>query len=478
MEPGKVKGLKGLKLTTVVAAVGLLAVAGGLTAAAIGYVLRVQGERQYLQLLATGEQALSHGNLYGAIEAFSGALVLRPNSMVAFYRRGEAYRAQNQELEAVANFRQANRLAPDAIEPLIALGDLYDTKGDFGQAALWYGQAADRLKDEDPSLLYRLALARYRAGAPALAIEPLKRAIARNDLFAPAHYLLGLVHRDARNLDAARVSIEQAVRIDPAFTAAREELADLYRAEGRAVDEIQQLQALAARDAQVARKTAIALAEARYGQYDGAIGTLTDALAAAPSDPRVQIALARVYLGRAEHTRDRDSLNRAIGMLERALGGSARRSEGLALYGRAIYLSGDLPGAERLLREAVATSPVDLEAFRSLAEVAERLSHDVIARDALVNLDTLEGDTAPANVRASRARRIGDLSLRAGDARTAASYLGQAVDAGVRDSSTLGQLARARWLSGDADGARATLAQALELAPRDVELQRIARMIR
>src|SRR5262245_30352404 len=157
------------KLPTVLMAVGVLVVAGGLTAAAVGYVLRIQGERQYRQLLATGELALSNGNTYGAIEAFSGALVVRPTSMVAFYRRGEAYRAQNQELEAVFNFRQANRLAPDAPEPLVALGDLYDTKGDFGQAALWYGQAADRLKDEDPTLLYRLALARYRAGSPAMA---------------------------------------------------------------------------------------------------------------------------------------------------------------------------------------------------------------------------------------------------------------------------------------------------------------------
>ena len=466
------KGRKGL------AVFALLAVVGGLAAGAVVYILRIQGERQYRQLLATGEQALSDGNLYGAIEAFSGALVLRPTSMVAFYRRGEAYRAQNQELEAVANFRQANRLAPNAPQPLVALGDLYDAKSDFGQAAFWFGEAADRLKDEDPALLYRLALSRYKAGAPATAIDPLKRAIARNDMFAPAHYLLGLVHRDARNFEAARVSIEQAVKLDPGFTAAREELADLYRAESRTVEEIQQLQALAARDGSVARKMAIGLAEARNGQFDGAIGTLTGALAAAPNDPRVQIALARAYLGRAEHTRDRESLTRATTMLERALGGRARRSEGLALYGRAIYLSGDLTGAERLLREAVATTPVDLEAFRSLAEVAERLSHDIVARDALVNLEALEGDTASAGVRASRARRIGDLSLRAGDAKTAATYLEQAVEAGIRDSGTLGQLARARWLSGNGDGAREALNQALELAPRDPELLRIGRMIR
>jgi Flp pilus assembly protein TadD len=313
---------------------------------------------------------------------------------------------------------------------------------------------------------------------PATAVAPLQTAIDKRDTFAEAHYLLGLVYRDVRNFDAATASLEQALRIEPALTAAREELADLHRAQGRAVDEMQQLQTLATRDGHVTRRVAIALAEARYGQYDGALRTLSEAQTVAPADSRVQVALGRVYLDRAERARDRESVARALNILERALGGTARRSEGLALYGRALALSGDLAGAERLLRDAVATSPVDLEAFQYLADVAERLSHDVVARDALLHLDVLQGDTAEAAVRADRARRIGALSLKAGDPKTSATYLTRAVDAGHDDAGTLGQLARARWLSGDATGARDSLARALQIAPRDAELQRIARMIK
>ncbi len=62
--------------------------------------------------------------------------------------------------------REANRLAPDAPEPLVALGDLFAARGEPAQAAAWYAQAADRLRDQDPALLYRLALARYQAGRP------------------------------------------------------------------------------------------------------------------------------------------------------------------------------------------------------------------------------------------------------------------------------------------------------------------------
>ncbi len=461
------------------AAAAVVLAFGTLVAGTAAIVERLDSQRQYRRLLTTGEQALGDGDTFAAIEAFSGALALRPESMAAYYRRGEAYRAQNRGDEALTNLREANRLAPDAPEPLVALGDMFAARGEPAQAAAWYAQAAERLRDQDPALLYRLALARYQAGAPTAAQEPLTRLVARHDTFGEAHYLLGLVYRDTgQSPDAAIAALEQAVRVAPTLTPAREELADLYRATGRPVDEMRQLHALAESDNQIARRLAIALAQARVGQYDGALRTLSEVLVAAPSDSRIQIALARVWLARAERTPDRASVARALVALERALGGTARRSEGLALYGRALYLSGDFAGAERILREAVATSPVELDAFRFLADAAARLSHDLIARDALVDLDLLEGTTAAAARRSDRARRIGQLSLRGGDPAAAARHLTRAVDAGVSDAATLGQLAHARWLTADEVGARDALTRALTAAPRDPELLRLARLFR
>ena len=57
---------------------GLLVAGAGLAAAGVTLVQRLDDERQYRALLAQGEQALDAGNAYGAIEAFSGALALRP----------------------------------------------------------------------------------------------------------------------------------------------------------------------------------------------------------------------------------------------------------------------------------------------------------------------------------------------------------------------------------------------------------------
>ena len=443
-------------------------------------VQRLYTERQYTRLLSEGDRALGAGNAYAAVEAFSGALAFKPDSMLAYLRRGQAYRDQRRFDEATRDWRQASKLAPEAPQPLISLGDHFDAVGQYAEAAEWYGQAASRLKAEDPSLLYRLALARFKAGDSAAAIEPLKSAAERNDVSPERRYLLGLVQRDVGDLTGAIASLEAALAIAPDLSAAREELADAYRTAGRPVDEMAQLQALAARSAGVDRRVAIGVAEARRGQFDAALGTLSGALRTAPNDSGVLLAIGRVYLARAERNPEGDdeAVRRALEFIERALGGTAPRSEGHALFGRALFLSGNYTEAERVLRDAVETSPVNAEAFLYLADVAERTSHDLVARDALVNYDALKGDTSTSESRAARAARIGDLSLRAGDAAAAAEFLARAVAGGHTTPLTLGLLAHARWLTGDAASARDLIARALAANPRDAQLQRIARIVR
>jgi len=461
------------------AGLGSLVLAVAIGAGAIG-VQRLYTDREFRRLLASGEQALAASDSGTAIEQFSGALALRPSSMVAFLRRGEAYRMQKLFDEAARDWRQAAKLAPDAPQPFVALGDLYEAQGRFGQAAEWYGQADERLKGQDPALLYRLALVRFKTGAPGQALKPLTAAVAKNEASADARYLLGLVQRDLGYLDAAIASLQAAIAIDPLFVPAREELADAYRAADRPVDELKQLQQIAAIDQQSARKVAIGVAEAAHGQLDSALGTLSRVQETNPNDARLQLAIGRVHLVRAERSQSPTdpTITRALDVIGRALAGSAPRSEGLALYGRALFVSGRHVEAETALREAVSTSPVDPEAFAFLADAAEALGHYLLARDALMDLDVLQGDVATTETRARRAGRIGELSLRAGDAKAAVQALTRAMDSGQTEPATLGLLAHARWLTGDATGARELLARALAAAPHDPQIQRLTRIIR
>lgn len=450
----------------------------GLAAAAVAVMERVNEDRQYRQLLIEGERALGAGQTYAALEAFSGALALRPASMVAYYRRGEAYGTQGQIDNAVRDLRAAHTLAPDAPQPVESLGRLFDRRGEPAEAARWYGQAALLLKDADPALLYALALAHYRAGQPAAAREPLRRAIAGNDSLARAHYLLGLVYRDTQEPEKAAASLQQALKLAPALIPAREELADLLQALGRPSEALPLISSLAADDPQVRRYVALAAAEVRARRYEAALDALRHADALAPGDSLVALARGRIHLARAEREGSRAAIGEAAAAVEAALSGTASRSEGLALYGRTLYLSGDAAAAERLLQEAAATRPVHPDAYAYLADAAERLGHPALAFDALRRLDGLQGDTVSPDARGERARRLGRLALLADDPTTAVRFLDAAAESGHTDSGTLGLLARARWQATDRAGARRALTKALAQAPDDPDLLRLAHSMR
>jgi tetratricopeptide (TPR) repeat protein len=446
-------------------------------AAGVLVIQRIYRDREYRHLLEEGERSLQAGDTNAAVEAFTGALTLRPDSMVAFFHRGQAYRAERRDLEASRDLRRAARMAPNAAQPPEELAELYEAAGDAAQAAYWYGQAV-QIKPGDVVLLYKLALARYRAGSPAEAIEPLREAIAQNDSLGEAQYLLGLAYRDTQRQADAAAALERAVKVAPSLNAAREELADLYGASGHPVDQMEQLQKLAVLDERTDRAIAIGTAQLRQGQLAVAIGTLGDAARRSPADSSALLELGRAYVVRAERSGDRSAVWPAFGILDRALAAGAPRSEALALKGRAWFLSGDPVRAQKVLQEASTTSPVSPEAFAYLADACERLGHLVDARDALVTLDLLTGDTASPSSRGPRLVRMGGLALRAGDATAAARDLSDAIATGARDATTWALLAEARWTIKDVDGARAALDSGLAVSARDPDLVRLKRLIR
>jgi tetratricopeptide (TPR) repeat protein len=461
-----------------------MAIAAGLVAVALAgtalIVQRLDSAEQFRQLMAAGDEALASGGTYAAIESYSGAIALRTDSMLAHLRRGEAYRQQRRLEEAARDFREAARLQPGATDPLLALAQLSDGRGASADAAEWYARAA-AVDSRSPTILYRLALAHYRSGQAAQAIDPLKKALAIDADLAEAWYLLGVASRDTQDMAGARDALERAVQANPALTAAREELADLYATLGRPADEMRQLVALAAQDATPRRAAAIGLAQARQGQFDAALATIRTASASDPST--LALAEGRVLVLQAAQTtaaRLRQAIaGEAVTAIERALGGTARRSEGLALYGRALYLRGQLDDAERILREAVATSPFSPQAVADLADVYEALNRPADAATWLLRYDVLLGDAVSRSARQARTRRLGHLALLAGDVATARTRLESlgSVDAST-DADVLAWLTEARWQAGDAAGAREALARLSQLAPRDTRLRRLRQMTR
>jgi len=362
---------------SVVLTVAALAV----VAAAVLVWADARREREFRRLIAVGDAALAGDQTFDAIEAFSGALALKPNSMLASLKRGDTYRRRGEYAAALRDLGQAAFLDPAAPRPIELLGDVQTALGQYAAAAAEY-QRYLAIDDRAPGVLYKLALAHYRNGMAARAVDPLRHAITLNDRFAEAHYLLGLCLRETdrrQSLGAFRHALE----ISPTFAAAREELARLYEQMGRWQDSIDELEALAALEpARPERLVSVGLAYARIGRRDTAVLTLGRAAERHPDATVVYTALGRIWLTSAEGQNDPVALGKAIEALQPAAAQADAVSETRTLYGRALALSGNMIAAERMLLQAVAMVPVDPSAYRYLAEVARRLGHATIAKDA------------------------------------------------------------------------------------------------
>ncbi len=448
---------------------GLIAVAGT-------FVWKVVSEdREFRRLIVQGDAALGEEQTDVAIEAFSGALALRSDSMLAHLRRGESYQRRGELSAALRDLRAAASLDASAPRPRERLGDVNYALHRYGRAVEAYEQYIT-LDDRAPRVLYKLAVARYRGGDPSGAIPPLRQAVALDPRLAEAYYVLGVCLRATHRLSDARDALERALKIAPAFTAPREELTDLNMASGRTASAMEQLEALAALEpTRAERRVAVGMAYARMGRPDMAVLTLGRAAERYPGQPIVYTALGRVWLESAELRNDRVALSKAIEALQPLATGASAPSDALALYGRALFLSGDTAGAERLLQQAVQRLPVDPLAYLHLAAAHERLGRQAAARDALVRYIALTPDNREME---SLAARIADLSLRINEPAVAKAWAQKAIDRHNPDGVALALLADAQWQTGEPEAARATLAAALAKDPANRTVRALRAKIR
>ena len=142
--------------------------------------------------------AAAAGETYRAVEAFSGALAFRPNSMVAYLRRGEAYRAQRRDDEAIRDLARGHATgarraaaARRAGRPVRCAGRLRP-----GRRLVWPGRRAAEGRRSVPALPPGAGPISGPA-SPGAAIDPLERAVARSDAQrARRTTCLALLYRD------------------------------------------------------------------------------------------------------------------------------------------------------------------------------------------------------------------------------------------------------------------------------------------
>src|SRR2546428_1156441 len=301
-----------------------------LTSAAAALMYQIAGrDRDYRILLERGDRALREDQTFAAIEAYSGAIALRPDSMIAHLRRGETYQRRGDLDTAAHDFQTAAKLDPTATRPLDELGDVRYIQQRYKRAIEIYEQYL-RLDDRAARVTYKLALARFRDGDLKDALTALDAALRLSDRMADAHYLQGLCFRAQQRMTEAQQALERAIAVSPGFIAAREELADLFAAQGRRADELAQLQVLAGLDpARVERQVAVGVAHARWfadpqdsasrrsDHADLAVLTLGGAPERTPDQTLAYSTLGPVWPDIARARNDRAAPNKARPALQR-----------------------------------------------------------------------------------------------------------------------------------------------------------------
>ena len=441
---------------------------GVLLAAAMAGVFLYTGvarDTEYRQLVAAGNDALGHNQVFLAIEAFSGAIALKSDTMLAYLKRGETYHRRGDLAAALRDLTRTSALAPEATRPLERLGDVSQALGRHEEAVRHYAAYVAR-DDRAPRVLFKLALSHYRAGHTTRALSLVRRVVELAQEMPEAHYLLGISLWDQDRLDPAAEALTRALTLSPGFTVAREALSGVLAAAGRLDEQVEQLEVLAVLETdRPERDVALGLAYARIGRTDMAVLALGHAAEEHPEQPLVYTALGRVWLDIALTTDDRIALSKSLGALQ-SIPLATVSSEALTLLARALLLSVEIETAVAALELATERFPIDPSAFVELAGLAEQEGDHGRARQLLIAHDALTANT-PIGQRVARLTRIAELSFALGDPDDAVVRLEQARALGEPSARLLVRLADAEWRTGDRAAARSVIIDGLAQHPTD-----------
>jgi tetratricopeptide (TPR) repeat protein len=229
---------------------------------------------------------------------YRAALVLRPQSSVAWNNLGNALRDSGEPAAAIGAYREAIHLAPRSAHYAnlgLALTDVGDRAG-----AIAAFREAFRLNPNGADAPFHLGNALFESGDHAGAIAAYREALARDPESERAHFRLGNALRAQGDLKGAVEAYKRAIRIDFRFSKAHNNL-------GIALDDL--------------------------GDRAGAIAAFQNAIQHAPQDPRPHYNLGGAL---------RDSGD---------LGGASRE------YREAIRLAPQDPDAHDSLAWLLATAP-------------------------------------------------------------------------------------------------------------------------
>lgn len=253
-----------------------------------------------------------------AAAAFRTALELDPRHADALLNLGNLQRRHGDPAGAAGLYRRALTLKPRSVEALTGLGGALCETGRFAEA-LPHLTEAQKLRPDDPGPLTLLGNALAALRRPAAA-ECFERALRLRPDFAPALAALGDWYRRGNRPERAVEHLERAAAAEPPNPQRQVALGDALIAAGRYDEAEACLRPLVVVEPGfVAGHVLLARLLRVLGRFDDSLDSLTQALALAPDDPDVLIALAEHH-GAALPDDLLDRLRAAADRAERAAG--------------------------------------------------------------------------------------------------------------------------------------------------------------
>jgi tetratricopeptide (TPR) repeat protein len=361
--------------------------------------------------------------------ALKQAAALEPNNLIVHRALATFYLGSHRDAEAEPHLKAVAE-ASSAIGPKLILADYYRRIGKQADAMTWLTAIAKQPEGYVPART-RLASIQYASGATGDAEKTIDSVLARSprdpnarivkavllasehhldEAFAQAiaaatnapqlpraHMMVGTIDAMLNKPDEAIRAFQDALTLSPGNVDAQVALARLYSGRGDWSTARQYAQSvLKAVPQNGEARVLLARAETETGALVDAKQELDTLAGTAPTSPAVQYALGRLFVRTGDKPRAREAFTSALrggdadaaplaGLVDLDIAdgkpGAARArvdeklqtTPGSAqldmVAARAYALSGDLAGAERALRNAIASEPSYLDAYQALARL-------------------------------------------------------------------------------------------------------------
>lgn len=310
-----------------------------------------------------------------AIAILQPVLASHPDDLDLLALAGEAHLRAGQFDRAGRYFEQASSLRPASAQLHAALALSRLAQGEHGRAIAELEHSA-ALDIAAPRAGILLVMSQLRAGAPQKALAVLAR-MQQQAESALLHNLKGGVQLSMHELPAARQSFVAALRCDPLYLPALDNLAQLDMLEGHADDGARRyLHALDKSPRNTALMEALARHYTARARNDEATAWLEKALAVQPDSLRIGLRLSDFYWRSGQQRRASD-------LARKLVAGNPGNADALAMLARVAQAGGDRAGAAEQYGKLAALLPGAAQPLIQLAEQQHAMRDDAAALQSL-----------------------------------------------------------------------------------------------